>query len=152
MNRIQDVEPESVAVVELLVRKGADANLVCHGKSPLELALNWEQPFEQKKAKVAALLDAGVHVDWNMVQEAIEKGLQVADIVEKRGGHWPAAVLTREEWKQLAEVVVDKTESGREFPGILHFLMREYLPVDGVIDLVGRYAHPYFDYKDQQVE
>jgi hypothetical protein len=138
---------QSATVVRLLVDKGVSVDAV-DGVNPLECALRWEQPFKHKKAKLTALLDAGVNIDL----DAISKAVTAAQADQERRGSWSKYLLTPEEWRDLCELIVNKVEDDRQLTAILYPLLLETLPVDGPADLVGQYMLSYWDGRNQTRE
>jgi hypothetical protein len=139
--------PESIPVVAFLLQKGVDVNYIdpqskkCLFQKELEHG-EGSRRFDEKKAKILLLMDAGAKIDFNMVKkfaaEKIEE-LEQSDLPQEL----KEDVIQLEQWREL-EQIIDGSRWRAELPA----LFQEFVPVTQLAFLIGPYAHPYFDAQD----
>jgi len=149
--------PVSLELVELLIREGADVNRKGGflGRTVFEETLEESLPFEQKKAKMLALINGGVQIDYDMMRRAKQRQLQylerfrkglIPSILEIIDGEDAAHVRHKgpqfedirrsiEELNQLEQTIKDAQERREK----LCTVVAEFVPVKELAELACEY-------------
>jgi hypothetical protein len=139
---LRDRNPASVAVVALLVKKGADLG---YSKA---LGRNWFQlalfsTGSNRKEKLLILLDNGVGIDFDEASECFEHRLHLY------GTDPDSKKKEKEEQEELLQVIIDEAKKRAQKRLALLAEVQNFLPVTDLADMVSEYRG-YLDIKTEQ--
>lgn len=141
LDRVVNAEDQkSLEVLKLLVRKGANLELVCDGKSILECAISGYSSI--KKLKLLALLVNGIPIDFDKVRKCLR---------EREEPFAPESNIgqaMRIHNGIVGSIIMEQVNIGARWKKILPGPIEEFLPNPKPIQLVGEYVCAYYDYEE----
>jgi hypothetical protein len=136
--------PNSMRVVDFLLRQGVSVACIHRGENPMQYVLNRIYAFQAKKERVQALMNAGAYADSAMVRKAMHQDQDTRLWIAVYGAHRDGIRgLSDKEWQELKQVITNELEEGVRWRAQLPEIAGIFFPGD-LCPLIGEYAHPYF--------
>jgi hypothetical protein len=133
-------DPKSLEVVKLLVKKGANLEVVWLGKSILECAISGYSRI--RKMMLLVFLENGIPIDFDRVRKCLR---------EREEPFAPESSIgqtMRMHNGIVGSVIREQVNIGAKRKKLLPSKIEEFLPDPKLIQLVGEYAYPYYDYQE----
>lgn len=133
-------DQKSLEVLKLLVKKGANLEVVSPGKSILESAILGFSSI--RKMKLLVLLVNGIHIDLDMVRKCLH---------ERQEGfaqECPIGQTFRMHNGIIGSIIREQVNIGARWKKILPGPIEEFLPDPKLTQLVGEYVCAYYDYEE----